>query len=158
MKESIKILVWAFFVILAFIFQVNHFFALKGINPNLILLVIILAAVLEKKIFGFLSLISMVILLSFVFLPFWPKEIFIAAGLGLAFFLLKKFLTGSVFFDSLILIFSGTLIFYLIVNFHYLVSSPIAVIAELPYNMTLGIAAIFAIKNFLHEKENRIKS
>lgn len=154
----LKILSWAIFIILAFVLQANHFFAVRGINPNLILLMIFLGVILERKLFGFLFLIFTVILLSFVFLPFWPKGIFIAAGLGLAAFLLKKFLTGNVFFDSLIVIFLGTLGFYLIINFHYLISNPIAIIAELFYNMTLGISAIFLITNFFYEKEDRIKS
>jgi hypothetical protein len=158
MKGSIKILTWAFFIISAFFLQANHFLAVRGINPNLILLIIFLGVILEKKFSGFLFLAFIIILLSFVFLPFWPKEIFIAAGLGLVAFLLKKFLTGNVFFDFLILVFSGTLGFYLILNFNYLISYPIAIIAELLYNMTLGISVIFVITNFFYEKEDRIKS
>lgn len=158
MKELIKILTLAFFVALAFVLQPNHFLSVRGINPNLILVIVFLVVILERNFFGFLFLIFTIILLSFVFLSFWPKEIFIAAVLGLAFFLLKKFLTGNVFSDSLITIFLGTLVFYSITDFHYLTSNPIAVIGELLYNMTLGISAIFAITNFFHEKENRIKS
>lgn len=157
MKESIKISTWAFFVVSAFILQTNHFLAIRGINPNLILLIIFFAVILERKLFGFLFLALAIILLSFVFLPFWPKEIFIMTGLGLAFFSLKKFLTGNIFFDFLIMIFSGTLAFYSIINFHYLVSNPIAVIEELLYNMTLGISAIFVITNFSYEKKAGIK-
>ncbi len=148
MKELIKILTWAFFAVLVFILQANCFFAIRGINPNLILLIIFLAVILEKKLFGFLFLTLAIILLSFVFLPFWPKEIFIAAGLGLAFFSLRKFLTGNIFFDFLIMIFSGTLAFYSIINFHYLVSDPITVIAELLYNMTLGVILVIILKFF----------
>ncbi len=158
MKELNKILIWAFFVILAFILQTNHFFAVREINPNLVILIIFLGVILIKKLSGFLFLILMVILSAFVFSPFWLKGIFIMAGLGLVAFLIKKFLTGNVFFDSLILVFLGTLGFYLIINFHYLISNPIAVIGELLYNMILVIPTIFIITNFSHEKENRIKS
>jgi len=157
MKESIKILVWAFFVVLAFVLQASHFFAVKGINPGLILLVVFLGVILEKKISGFLFLILPVVLFSFVFLPFWPKEIFIMAGLGLAAFWAKRFLTGNNFFDFLILALSANLLFHFMVNFHYPINNPIAVIAELFYNAVLGVLAIFAVKNFSYEKKTRIK-
>jgi len=158
MKDLIKILVWIFFIILAFVLQANHFFSLGDINPNLILLIIFLGVILEKKISRFLVLIFIIILLSVIFLPYWLKEILILSGLSFIAFLLKKFLAGNIFFDFLILISLGNLGFYLIINPHYFITNPIAIIVELFYNMALGFLIIFGIRSFSYEKKTRIKS
>jgi len=157
MKDLIKILAWIFFIILAFIFQANHFLSLGGINPNLILLVVFLSVILEKKISRFLVLIIIIILLSVVFLPYWIKEIFILSILGLAIFLFKKSLTGNNFFDFLIIILLGNLGFYLIINPRYFITNPVVIIIELFYNMALGFLIIFGVKSFSYEKKTRIK-
>jgi len=157
MKDLIKILAWIFFIILAFIFQANHFLSLGGINPNLILLVVFLSVILEKKISRFLVLIIIIILLSVVFLPYWIKEIFILSILGLAIFLFKKSLTGNNFFDFLIIILLGNLGFYLIINPRYFIANPVVIIIELFYNMALGFLIIFGVKSFSYEKKTRIK-
>jgi hypothetical protein len=59
--------------------------------------------------------------------------------LGLLALLFKKFLTGGVFWDFLILILLGNLGFYLMINYRYFFTDPIAIIAELFYNVVLGI-------------------
>lgn len=157
MKDLIKILAWIFFIVLAFILQANHFLSLKGINPNLILLVVFLAIFLEKRFSRFLVLIFIIILLSAVFLPYWIKEISILSGLGLIIFLFKKFLTGNNFFDFLIVILLGNLGFYLITNPRYFIADPVAIIMELLYNIALGFLIIFGVKSFSYEEKTRIK-
>lgn len=156
-NDLIKILAWIFFIILAFILQANHFFSLGGINPNLILLIIFLGVISEKKISRFLILISVIILLSVVFLPYWSKEILILSGLSFIAFLSKKFLTGNVFFDFLVIISLGNLGLYLIINPHYFITNPIAIIIELFYNMALGFIILFGVEKFFYEKKTRIK-
>lgn len=158
MKELIKILVWGFFIILVFILQTSHFLSLGGINPNLILLVILGGVISGKKLPELLVLVFMVILLSAVFLPYWLKEISILGGLGILALLFKKFLTGNIFFDFLILNILGTLGLYLTANFRYLFADSPAIIAELIYNLILGLITLFVTENFFYEKETRIKS
>lgn len=160
MKDLIRILSWLLFIFLAVIFQINHFLSFRGINPNLILLTILLAVSLEKEFRKVLVLILTVILLSVVFVPDWFLKILILGGLLILAAGVKKFLTGTIFFDFLILIFLGTLVFYLIVNFHYFITNPIAIIAELFYNMTLGAALVIILNLFdlRNEKKTRIKS
>ncbi len=153
----LKILAWIFFIISAFVLQANHFFSLGDVNPNLILLIIFLGVILEKKISRFLVLIFIIILLSVVFLPYWLKEILILSSLSFITFLFKKFLTGNIFFDFLVLISLGNLGFYLIINSHYFITNPIAIIIELFYNMALGFIILFGIKSFSYEKKTRIK-
>ena len=157
MKDLIKLLAWIFFIILVFVLQTNHFLSLGDINPNLILLIIFLGVILKKKISGFLVLIFIIILLSAVFLPYWLKEILILSSLGFVIFLLKKFLTGNNFFDFLVIASLGNLGFYLIINPHYFITNPIAIIIELFYNMALGFLMLFGAKSFSYEKKTRIK-
>lgn len=157
MKDLIKILTWIFFVSFGFILQSNRFLSVRGINPNLIILIIFLGVILEKDFSRFLISILITIALSLIFWPYWLKEILILSALGLAAFPLKKFLTGNDFSDLLILVFSANLAFYSLINFHYILSNPMAIIAELFYNMVLGILTIFVIKIFFHEKKTRIK-
>jgi len=157
MKDLIKILIWLFLILLVFIFQTNRFPSLGGINPNLILVVIFLGVILEKQPSRYLVLIFTIILLSVLWLPYWLKEILILGGLGFLAFWSKKFLTGNIFFDFLILILAGTLGFYLIINGRFFLTNPIAIIAELFYNTALGLLIIFLVKSFSYEKKTRIK-
>jgi len=152
-----KILVWIFFIILSFILQSNHFFDIEGVNPNLILLIIFLAVILEKKISEVFVLILIIIILSLFFWPYWLKEILILSFLGLAASSFKKFLTGNDFYDFLILIFLATLAFYLLINFHYFFGNFIVIVSELIYNTILGFLTIFGIKNFFYVKKTRIR-
>lgn len=148
MNDLVKILIWIFFVLSAFVLQLNHFLSLGGINPNLILLVIFGGVILEKKLRNYLALILAIIFLSVIFWPYWLKEIFILSGLGLAAFLFKKFLTGSAVWDFLILILLGTLGFYLTANFRYFSANPAALIVELFYNLSLGAVLVIILRLF----------
>lgn len=159
MKEAIKILSWAFFVFLAVIVQNSHILEFWGVNPNLILLFVFLPLILEKEFPRALILIFITLVLALVFLPYWPKEILILAGLALLALFLRKFLTGHELWDFLILIFLGTLGFYLINNFYYCFWEPFTIFAELVYNVILGIFLFFISRQFFYEKEKaRIKS
>jgi len=158
MKEAIKILSWTFFVFLAVITQSSHILEFWGVNPNLILLLFFLPLILEKEFLRALILIFITLALSFVFLPYWPKEILILGGLAIIGLFLRKFLTGHEFWDFLILIFLGTLGFYLINSFSYCFQKTLILIAELIYNMFLGSLLIFIFRYFYEKKETRIKS
>jgi len=147
MRDLIKILIWLFFVFLAVIIQTNRLLNFNGVNPNLILLFILLAVVLEKEFRKALILIFLIIVLSVVVLPYWSKQILILGGLGLLALLFKKFLTGGAFWDFLILIVLGTLGFYLLKAPSYLITDFISVVGELIYNIILGIFLVFLITN-----------
>ena len=147
MRDLIKILIWLFFVFLAVIIQTNRLLNLNGVNPNLILLFILLAVVSEKEFRKALILIFAIVLLSAVVLPYWSKQILILGGLGLLALLFKKFLTGGAFWDFLILIVLGTLGFYLLKAPSYLITDFISVVGELIYNIILGIFLVFLITN-----------
>jgi len=148
MRDLIKILIWLFFVFLAVIVQTNRFLELNGVNPNLILLFILLAVIWEKEFRKALILIFLIIALSTVVLPYWSKQILTLGGLGLLALLFKKFLTGGILGDFLILILLGSLGFYLITDYQYFFTDPIAIIAELFYNMGLGAILIIILKFF----------
>lgn len=138
MRVLIKILFWTFLVSLAVIIQSSHFLDFWGVNPNLILLFVFLPLILEKEFSRALILIFITLVLTVVFLPYWPKEILILAGLAFGGLFLRKFLTGQEFLDFCIFIVGSTLIFYLIANFHFLLNYPLTVIAEIFYNFILG--------------------
>jgi len=158
MKDLIKILIWLFFISLAAATQTNRFLSLNGINPNLILLFILLAVILEKEFPKVLILVFIIILLLIVVSPYWSKPILVLGGLGLLSFLFKKFLTGSIFWDFLILIILGSLGFYLIIDYRYFFADPIAIIAELFYNVLLGIFLFLIGESFFYAKKTGIKS
>ncbi len=148
MRDLIKILIWLFFVSLAIFLQSNQFLSFRGVNPNLILLLVFLPLILEKEFLRALLLIFTALVLTVVFLPYWPKEILILGGLALAGLFLRKFLTGNELGDFLILIFSGTLGFYLIKAPSYLIADFISVVVELIYNIILGIFLVFFNNQF----------
>lgn len=157
MKDLIKFLLWLLIISVAAIFQINRFFILSNINPNLILLTILAMVVAEKK----FLLVSLFLFFSSFFLffliPFWLSETTILTGMGFLCLLARKILSGNEFFDFLILIFLGTLGFYLIISPRYFLVQPGILIGELIYNLFLGFL-IFGIAIFFYEKKNGIKS
>lgn len=158
MKVLIKILLWFFLVSSAVIIQSNHFLNFLGVNPNLILLFVFLPLILEKEFSRVLLLISITLILILIFLPYWPKEILILAGLAILGLFLRKFLTGNELLDFIILIFLGSLGFYLINSFSYCFQEPLILIAELIYNIFLGSLLFFIFRYFYEKEKTRIKS
>lgn len=149
MKVLIKILFWTFLVSLVVIVQSSHFLNFWGVNPNLILLFVFLPLILEKEFPRALILIFITFVLTAVFLPYWPKEILILVGLAFGGLFLRKFLTGRELWDFIILIFLGSLGFYLINSFSYCFQKPLTLITELIYNMFLGSLLFFIFRIFL---------
>ncbi len=143
---------------LAVIVQNSHLLDFWGVNPNLILLFVFLPLILEKEFSRALLLIFITLVLTLFFLPYWPKEILILAGLALGGLFLRKFLTGRELWDFTILIFLGTLGFYLIDSFFYCFQKPLTLIAELIYNMFLGSLLFFIFRYFYEKEKTRIKS
>jgi len=133
----LKILGWIFLVSLAILIQSNHFLEFCNVNPNLILILFFLP---QNQILVLITFILTLILLSY-----WFKEILILGILVIIGLFLRKFLTGREVWDFLILIFLGTLGFYLIDNFHF-------ILAETVYNIIIG-GLLFLISQFFNEKE-----
>jgi hypothetical protein len=158
MKVLIKILGWIFLISLAVIVQNSRLLDFWGINPNLILIFFFLPLILEKEFPKTLVFVFIILAFTVIFLPFWTKEILILGGLAIIGLFLRKFLTGREFWDFLILIFLGTLGFYLINNFSYFFQNPLILISELIYNMFLGSLLFFIFGYFYEKKETRIKS
>lgn len=157
MKDLIKFLFWLLIISVAAILQTNRFFILSNVNPDLILLTILAAVVSEKK-FLLVSLFLFFSSLLLLFLAsFWLLEIAVLTGIGFLSLLIRKILSGNKFFDFLILIFLGTLGFYLIISPRYFLIQLWTLIGELIYNLFLGFL-IFGIAIFFYEKKNRIKS
>lgn len=155
MKDLIKILLWFLFVVAAAFLQTNRFFVWAGVNPNLLLLAILSAVVLEKK---FLNVVLFLILSAgglFFLFPFWFIKTTILTGLGFLALFSKKFLFDNNFFDFLILLFFGTLGFYLIAAPGFFLQ-PRFFAAEMFYNLSGGLL-IFLPMVFFYEKKTGIK-
>lgn len=156
MKDLIKILLWLLIVFAAAFLQTNRFLAWNGVNPNLLLLAVFSAVILEKKTLNILLLLIFSPGGLFFLFPFWFQETTILAGLGFLALFLKKFLTGNDLFDFLLLLFLGTCGFYSIAAPRFFLQ-PRVLAAESIYNLSCGLLIFLPIV-FFYEKKTGIES
>lgn len=129
-----------------FFIQQQRILSVNDVNPNLIFVVLLAIAFFQVFRLRFLLLL----LLLFFFVSgfwaggFWFFQILVLGLIALGTYFLKPHLSGSLFWDFLIVLAVGHFLFYLVVNVAHLPDLPwLTILAELVYNLVLGgIAAI----------------
>ncbi len=137
-----------FFIILAAIFVIgaNRWLSVGGVNPNLFFVFFLLLASNARNLLFVLGLALSLLLFVFVFSPEWAPPFAFLLLLVLAFYFLKRILTGTALLDYLLLVLAGTLLFYFIPGIFHLSALPFAqIIGEALYNLALGVILWFII-------------
>jgi len=154
MKIILKFLIVFLVLALALFLGIEHAFDLSGVNPNLVLVALVLLIFYFSH-FGtafFLFAVSFVVILSFFWMPFWWSEMTVLGILALGIYFVKDRLTGNDLINVGMIIALITLLFYLIFNIFNISGVPwVSVAGEMFYNTTLGVAGAILI-SFFREK------
>lgn len=128
-------------VILFFFLQQSRFLSIGGVNPNLLLIGATISVFIVPGFFYFLIWFIGSVLGVFIIAPQWFYEGFIVLGLSFIFFLSRKFLTGSHFFDFVSMLVLGTFLFYVLADILNLGNLPkiVVLFEEAAYNLILGM-------------------
>lgn len=136
-----------FFVILAAIFAFLQFMApaLLGAKPNFALIFFASIAVFVPEIWEGIFLVT----LHSFFLKFSPhadKEILALLAIGIAIFLIRKFLNLSPFLRFLAIILLATIAFYAVLFASSIIS--LVFLMEVLYNVIIGSVIFFVLSRF----------
>lgn len=149
-----KLITLLFLLLTGFLTLLQSFgFSVFGIKPNLALVSVITASFFIvngqwSEIKGFLLVALAALILKFA--PGFRNEILTFSLIGLGAILVKKYLPWHSFFNNLILLAFGTLIFYLFLAPNLILSS--IFLKEVILNLILGML-IFAFLNFLWQNK-----
>jgi len=149
-----KILFLVLGLVLLLFLQSSGFLAIKGINPNLLLIGLLMTIspphrFLESDSRLLAISIGIMLSLAWFWFNFWFQPFLFLAILLFIFFFLRNFLTGDVFFDFLIGVAGLTSVFYFLDKIsHWSLPSLLSVVLELIYNLALG-AILWLIINKL---------
>jgi len=136
------------FAALAVIFIIgqSRLLSVNGVNPNLFLVFFLLIAFNAGSFLFILALALATLLFIFVFTPSWFPSFGLASLLVLAFYFLKRFLTGTALLDYLLLVLAGTLLFYFLLAFPDLTALPLGqILSEALSNLILGVIMWFVV-------------
>ncbi|MEK7192355.1 MAG: hypothetical protein AAB646_02485 [Patescibacteria group bacterium] len=140
-----RVLISFTIIVLAGILQNSNFLNVLGIKPNLLLV----ALISLSFVINFFTNYLVFLLIGLFFLRFTmaPElEIFVFTVLSLAAFFLAKRLPWLWAANSIALIFSSTLIFYLLLKPSFIYNHFSVFIGEAIYNSLLGILVFLAIQ------------
>lgn len=136
-NKFILILLFIFFGILM---QQSHFFYINGAGPNFYLVGILFLGFLKEKIRFILAVSLVLLLFSYVFMPFWFLQTLILLVIANSVAFGKKILTGNEMIDFLISIILGTVLFYFFLFiFEFSEISVKFILIEMVYNLILGV-------------------
>jgi len=154
MKIILEFLIIFLILALALFLEMEHIFALGGVNPNLVLVALVLLIFYFSR-FGtafFLFAVSFTVILSFFWMPFWWSEMMVLGILALGIYFVRDRLTGNDLINVGMVIAILTLLFYLISNIFNISGVPwVSVAGEVFYNTTLGVVGAILI-SFFKEK------
>lgn len=144
---------------LLLIIQELRIFEIFGVNPNFLLIVFLFflfsAVGVPVLVFGAVT----IILVSFLFMPFWTFKFLILAVLMLIFVLVKKFMTGTKALDYILSIVLGTIAFNLLMNISNLsVISFSLILLEILYNFVLGIIIWLILNEIFNGINEKLQS
>ena len=141
-----KFLLILLVVCLLFFIQQYRIFSISHINPNLVLLSLVLLLFFNPGLLSFLAVIISIALVMFITTPYWSGEFAILFALIVAFLFVKKLLTGDRFIDFIIILSASTIIFYIALGvFLSPFVSPLTLLKEVLYNIILGSLAWFVL-------------
>ena len=154
MKIILEFLIVFLVLALALFLEMERALSLGGINPNLVLVILVLLIFYFSR-FGtafFLFAVSFTVILSFFWMPFWWSKVMVLGVLALGIYFVRDRFTGNDLINVGMVIAALTLLFYLIFNVFNISGVPwVSVLGEMFYNMTLGVAGAILI-SFLERK------
>ena len=154
MKIILEFLIVFLVLALALFLEMERALSLGGVNPNLVLVALVLLIFYFSR-FGtafFLFAVSFTIILSFFWMPFWWSKVMVLGVLALGIYFVRDRFTGNDLINVGMVIAALTLLFYLIFNVFNISGVPwVSILGEMFYNMTLGVAGAILI-SFLERK------
>lgn len=154
MKIILEFLIVFLVLALALFLEMERALSLGGINPNLVLVILVLLIFYFSR-FGtafFLFAVSFTVILSFFWMPFWWSKVMVLGVLALGIYFVRDRFTGNDLINVGMVIAALTLLFYLIFNVFNISGAPwVSILGEMFYNMTLGVAGAILI-SFLERK------
>ncbi len=139
-----------FLVILFALLQNTNLLSLSGIKINLALILILALAFMVRNWIEYLCLIIIASILLKAEAG-WDWSIIIFTLVTLVIYFLKKFLPWQILLNYLFLVFLSTLIFYLLLDWHFIQNNFIIFSKELVYNMTFGLLLYLILIRFYNE-------
>ncbi len=133
-----KILIAFTALFIAFILQQFRFLSLGHVNPNLILIGFLFLVFKRANLMFLGSLLLGVALTALLFIPQWFLQVLVVLLLIMAFYFIKNFMTGNRFFDFLLAVILGTIVFYTAVSLLRFSFSAALILGEILYNTVLG--------------------
>jgi len=143
-----RMLVAVIFVLIAGVLENTSLLQVAGIKPNISLAILITLSFFISALVPYLALV----LLTGILLRFEPGFEFtslIFTGMVILFFFLHRRLPGQPFLNNLILIASGTLIFYSLLDWRFVYAEPLTVSGEMLYNIILGAGLFLLSQRFI---------
>ena len=154
MKIILEFLIVFLVFALALFLEMERALSLGGVNPNLVLVILVLLIFYFSR-FGtafFLFAVSFTVILSFFWMPFWWSKVMVLGVLALGIYFVRDRFTGNDLINVGMVIAALTLLFYLIFNIFNISGTPwVSILGEMFYNMTLGVAGAILI-SFLERK------
>ncbi|MDI6820671.1 MAG: hypothetical protein QMD65_00635 [Patescibacteria group bacterium] len=156
---SVKILnnfFWIVFIVLiCFFLQETKILVIGGINPNLILIALLLIIFFQKDFFPLLFSLIAVSVIFLIFIKFWLISLLVLELSVIIFYLFKKFLTGNKAVDFLIGIILISIFYHIaVVSFSNYYFSIRLVLSEIFYNLIFGFILWLVVEKFaiIYEK------
>lgn len=143
-----KILIAALALAAAFLLQQYRFLSLAGVNPNLILVGLLFFVFRPVNLRFLAYLVFLTVAMTLLFTPFWLLEMLLVLLLAVAFYFIKRVMTGNRFFDFLIVVGAGTALFYAVLGAPAFNLPYGLILGEILYNLILGALIWYAGQKF----------
>ncbi|MDP3998974.1 MAG: hypothetical protein Q8P76_00040 [bacterium] len=138
------LIVGGLLVILAGFIQNTDWINLFGVKINLILASVLVLGLFINN--PWHRIILAIIGTALTGQPGWNTESLVLLALLIAAPYFKNYLFGQPAFNNIILIFTATIAFYLIINPGFLISYPAVVLLEVIYNLIFGSMLYFILE------------
>lgn len=148
MSEFSKKIILVSLIIIFAVFQKNSFFQISGIQPNLMLALLLASAFFVKNFLFYLLLI----VLEYSILktePYFDWPVFLFSFLLIIDFLIARHSPWQPFFTFLILLIATPLLFYTALSFPFVIKNILLVIKEIGYNLVISVLFYETGKKYL---------
>jgi len=152
MKEGFGFLLDIILISTISLAQSLSFIVFNSVKPNLVLAALVIFIFSERSFTKYVVLV----LISLIFLNysfFISKELIIFGVLMILAFYFKKFLSENIFLYSFLLTSILTTLFYLLIDFKFIIDNSNLFLLELFYNISASLIFGSLYKNFYYEKE-----
>ncbi len=134
--------------------QITHVVEIQGINPNLVLVMMVIVPYIVAQ----LSLYGVIILYIALLLktvPLFEVSTLGVLGMGVLAWCIKKYIPGERWLRVMLGVVLGTILFYGIVNPTILLSAPTMILKEVVYNLAIAMVGYGVMAYYyVYETEN----